>query len=801
MKTGKAGFMSEETGNQCLGFIWGPNPRRCSRVLDGELYCGDHKRQPFYIAFFILFIIVPALFGYSSFFGDKKMMELTEDTKAVVTEVKEQQEENHKEVVVKLSKIEIANKDIIEWEPEAKEAFRDFSNGDYTRARGGFFGFVYKTDDVELRDRIQGLIVATYTGLSEYQGGLEYICDIYRNQPSYSKRHMYRVHALLYKIAKSENRGLALKLATRYREQCNKADYSPFWAGIPLAFMERIEKGLSAFEGNHYKLSDDERRFLEAYIAHYKDSDDDLAKEFIDFAYYALGKFEKVLENKESWLYPLALFDGATEAKSIDKIRYLSEFVKSYPNHKLHETALIRLALEYRATKQHKLAEFYMTQYDLSKEEIRYVNSEAYYRIIYSSKSKEEEIASYLELLPHVDTDLAERIIFKIVIIYASLGDVENVIKNVNEYSFLEEMLDDVYWGDAEIDKLYKKAKFEQALLIYENKIAILKENNIEPPKLYRVKQKELEIIIEMINKGTEESLFNLGIYLREEVGGDYYDTKGRNGLAIMIFDKLLSSYPKGKYAEKALFLKATSYRRLNNHVDSLRTFEEFEKRFPDSDLCDDAIAEAGWQYLFIRKDIDLAKYKFNQVIEKFPNRNAADNAHYWLGLMAENEGDLLKAFIEYGRIIKMELSERLSELSRGKNNDLLKHVGKEVLHSTQYIETELGGVMLKGITQGAPAYEVGLRNGDLLLSINDIPTLTKDDLLTVESDVPDYSSIEFTIVRKMDNFEQERDVQNSVSTESLKGIIIILDDKGISRTSTDLPNTTKMVGLVPSKL
>ena len=81
---------------------------------------------------------------------------------------------------------------------------------------------------------------------------------------------------------------MAEDTAVGFATNCKRPDFSPVWAGIPLAKMEYLKEGRTVFE-EHYSLSQKDVHYLQNIIKHYP------IDEFLDHAYYFLHDFEKVV--------------------------------------------------------------------------------------------------------------------------------------------------------------------------------------------------------------------------------------------------------------------------------------------------------------------------------------------------------------------------------------------------------------------------------------------------------------------------------------------------------------------------
>lgn len=123
-----------------------------------------------------------------------------------------------------------------------------------------------------------------------------------------------------------------------------------------------------------------------------------------------------------------------------------------------------------------------------------------------------------------------------------------------------------------------------------------------------------------------------------------------------------LARKPGDSLKGKAFYLIASIARQKRDYEESQHFMERFIAEISDHALRDDILAELGWQ-AFRLEDYDEARAYFDQVTELYPDRNAADNAYYWLGKIAEAEGKSEEAGEFYTTIALREGADRLRSL------------------------------------------------------------------------------------------------------------------------------------------
>ena len=123
-----------------------------------------------------------------------------------------------------------------------------------------------------------------------------------------------------------------------------------------------------------------------------------------------------------------------------------------------------------------------------------------------------------------------------------------------------------------------------------------------------------------------------------------------------------LEKKPGDALKGKALYLIASIARQKRKYDESQAFMERFIAEIPDHSLRDDILAELGWQ-AYRLENYDEARAYFEQVTELYSDRNAADNAYYWLGKISEAEGKSEEAAEFYTTIALREGADRLRSL------------------------------------------------------------------------------------------------------------------------------------------
>ena len=135
-------------------------------------------------------------------------------------------------------------------------------------------------------------------------------------------------------------------------------------------------------------------------------------------------------------------------------------------------------------------------------------------------------------------------------------------------------------------------------------------------------------------------------------VMGNLYLGANNPSEAIRFFDESLALYPKGRFAGLSVVSKASAETRLGKFADAQKTFQSFLAQNPPPEI--GVIAQAGLAGIY--KDTqkwDDAIAAYQVVKDKFPGKQEAIEADYWIGFSTQQKGDnaaaipLLDAFVK----------------------------------------------------------------------------------------------------------------------------------------------------------
>ena len=157
-----------------------------------------------------------------------------------------------------------------------------------------------------------------------------------------------------------------------------------------------------------------------------------------------------------------------------------------------------------------------------------------------------------------------------------------------------------------------------------------------------------------LLGKSDVDSLFEKAEVLRSN--DEYY-------ASVYIYDKLVKLKLSDKELSKAYMLRASSSKKNRVYDEMLESYEYIVENLDHTDFADDALAEIGVHYLLTEKEYDKAREIFREVIKKYPETNAINNAYNWIAWSYLQEEDYENALIAYE-----ELKEKFPTNRFGKN-------------------------------------------------------------------------------------------------------------------------------------
>jgi tetratricopeptide (TPR) repeat protein len=203
-------------------------------------------------------------------------------------------------------------------------------------------------------------------------------------------------------------------------------------------------------------------------------------------------------------------------------------------------------------------------------------------------------------------------------------------------------------------------------------------------------------------------------------------DVRRRNGWTAastaMLEDNLANVSGDRELYGRYLYIIAANYRRRGLHLQSYNYLRRFVTELPDHPLLDDVWAEIGYYFYVIRGDDDQAKRAFNVVLSRFRDRNAYDNALNHMADLEMDRGEYVQAIGHYGRILNEVAESRYSPLAEtgqraAARRQAFRAFDGAVLESSFAWRRGRQTVVLR-VDRGSPAWRVGLRPGDEVLSV-----------------------------------------------------------------------------------
>lgn len=150
------------------------------------------------------------------------------------------------------------------------------------------------------------------------------------------------------------------------------------------------------------------------------------------------------------------------------------------------------------------------------------------------------------------------------------------------------------------------------------------------------------------------EALYQLSSHIGKNEIDDLYEIantfKGihENSLAVVYYEKLEEKkLTENEWCQVQMY-KAFCYREMKEFDKMFETHESIVEKYPSAALADDALAEMGVYHLLYAHDTQKARELFQSVIQRYPERNAVNNAYNWIAwsyLQDKNYEEALTAY------------------------------------------------------------------------------------------------------------------------------------------------------------
>lgn len=485
-----------------------------------------------------------------------------------------------------------------------------FGLKDYTEARVLYKDYLDINPDIAGADEIRGMITATYYGQGLHEEGLQFICKQYRSKAAGDRSYLFNVHAHLRAISVAKGTEVAEAAARRLRQQCDREDFSEFWAHIPFGLMESLRTGRLRSE-HPWALEEPGKSRLLALLADKRRAALSRIVPLGDFVLYFTDQFDELIKTMpDSAIRDMALFDAANFSRGAFAVSYLKQLVEQHPKSQRYQDALIALVEQLGKLNRRDEALNYLARL---------------------KKSESLDKAAYLALQP-------------------TLAALERLIGTGDFAAALQITSDICRKSEALSLPCYAKVAAEQANL--QRATAALADLP-QPQDCLAMHQK-----LRPLSRDGEKQLARHWV-------------QGMRSRLIACLPELREAAPE-QYP-RALYLVASLSRRLNEYDMSLQYLARFDREIEDSPLKDDVLAEMAYHKLIVERDWPAARPLLERVITDYPQRNAYDNAVWWYAKGMKQQGEYAAAIGAYLNIAQGETASRFREWSQSEANHLEK--------------------------------------------------------------------------------------------------------------------------------
>ncbi|WP_240839632.1 tetratricopeptide repeat protein [Acidaminobacter sp. JC074] len=510
----------------------------------------------------------------------------------------------------------------------------NYSNKDMIRDIEALSQLIEDQDFAQLRDKI--LTIPDYNNLMR-EVKINYIVPILMHENNYldalrivykkeqietkEDRFLFDIIYLMRYMYVNNDLDYAIALVDKLKEEFPKGNVSYVWFAISPRQYEVLNNTGIVYPPNQ----DGDRNILWRYLVdNYPDD------RHIDYAYYFLGDYQKIIDDyPESVLLEKAIYARA------DK---LSNAVRRaiYNDKETLDRVDLALAKDYYQD--------YLRTYPDSKYAYRAVSDiKSLCRTMCWHYGEDDHYYDFLEAIKEMDYDkryysrysITESILYSLK--YEYIGSNHLIEVSNKAKAFLED--EDVYsynkyfiWSGLANNAFYK-GELELADMYFSK----IEKYDYDEFDLYRLIV--LSELKPLLGKEDKEALFEKAEILRDHE--EYY-------ASVYIYNKLIKLKLSDEELSKAYMLRASSSKKNRVYDEMLESYEYIFDHLDKTVFADDALAEIGVHYLLTEKDYDKAREIFRQVIKKYPETNAVNNAYNWIAWSYLQEKDYEHALTAY---------------------------------------------------------------------------------------------------------------------------------------------------------
>lgn len=595
-------------------------------------------------------------------------------------------------------------------------------NDQHEESRALFAELMQRSATAANRREMAGFVTATYFDEGDHRSGLDFICELYREEPAWSRRYRFAIQAHVRNIGNREGLQTAAQVAEQYRRRCGRPDFTPIWAGVGLEMMRELQAS-HPLPNSSYELSEEDRAFLLQFVDAASDAP------FLDYALYFLEEYDAVLSfYPDSDITDTAELSAAlAEPDETRRLERLATYLDRWPTAPGAALARSELADAYIALGQLAqaglLRNVELNDWNMAAED---VGSQFYRKssAVLARNLNSMQLDALIDALHRIGETYARE-------------SMPPPAQFLVDRSVLSDLV-------SRISGATPQQLFETALLVRDAADSVRFEKSNKVDRL-----------------GVTELSFDWAPS-RCGLGDDAGEVFSLYVLANRLLSAVVDLEPNGDLAPKALYILGVNLRKIECYGNAADTFGRIAQAFPMHPLADDALAEQVFFHIAVQNDAQQAEAAFDVLRNRYPHANAVDNAANWLAYYYLAQGSLGDALGHF-TLIASEFARQRFGAAASETKKRIERVeallaqpgarlGLDVTAESHFDPTEMAPygfrILVKGIQAESRAATAGFQAGDVIEKVGDSEA---DDMLTfLEYVAQGPKPLRFTVRREL---------------------------------------------------